>query len=564
MAQETVLVPDIGGSDAAEVVEILVEVGDQVVVDQGLLVLESDKASMEIPSNVEGTVVEIKAAVGDALAEGAAVAVIEVQAGAHASEADAPADSGSADAPNEGAEVKPDEASSQQSDDTSSPASAQQSTESVATTVTEISVPDIGTDEAVDLVELSVAVGDQVEEGDTLVVLETDKASMEVPSTGAGKIVKILVAEGQQVKQGDPLVALEQSGKADGEQQKPSQDPAKDATDAPEPSKSTTAVPSKSPSSSSAPAPASKESAAESAQASVYAGPAVRMLAREFGVPLEKVKGSGPKGRVLKEDLHQYVQRALDAPEGVSGAGIPSIPDIDFASFGHVEVVERSKIDKLTADNMHRNWLNVPHVTQFDDADITELEAFRRSMKPDAEKRGSRLTPLPFLLKACAVALQRHPKINSSLSDGGSTLTYKRYVHIGMAVDTPAGLVVPVLRDVDKKSIWELADEVIELAGKARDRKLKPAEMQGAGFTISSLGGIGGRGFTPIVNAPEVAILGVSRSDTRPVWDGSAFQPRLQLPLALSYDHRVVNGGDAGRFLTELCDLLGDIRKQLL
>jgi pyruvate dehydrogenase E2 component (dihydrolipoamide acetyltransferase) len=313
--------------------------------------------------------------------------------------------------------------------------------------------------------------------------------------------------------------------------------------------------------------PASKEAAAapDSKGKGVYAGPAVRRLAREFGVPLGSVKSSGPRGRILKEDLHQYVSRALAAPgEGSGGAGIPVIPDVDFSAFGPVDVVERSKIDKITATNMQRNWLNVPHVTQFDDADITEMEAFRKSLKAEAEKRGSRLTPLPFLLKACAVALKRNEKINSSLSDGGSTLTYKRYVHIGMAVDTPAGLVVPVIRDVDQKTLWELADEVIELAGKARDRKLKPADMQGGGFTVSSLGSIGGRGFTPIVNAPEVAILGVSRANTQPVWDGQSFQPRLQLPLALSYDHRVVNGGDAGRFLTELCQLLGDIRNLLL
>jgi pyruvate dehydrogenase E2 component (dihydrolipoamide acetyltransferase) len=297
----------------------------------------------------------------------------------------------------------------------------------------------------------------------------------------------------------------------------------------------------------------------------VYAGPAVRRLARELGVALDKVPASGPRGRLLKEDIHQYVQRELAKPaSAAAGAGIPEVPEVDFAAFGPVDVAPRSKIDKLTAANMQRSWLNVPHVTQFDDADITEMEAFRKSLKAEAEQRGTRLTPLPFLLKACAVALKRNEKINASLSDGAQSLSYKRYVHIGMAVDTPAGLVVPVLRDVDKKTLWELAEEVIDLADRARDRKLKPAEMQGAGFTISSLGSIGGRGFTPIVNTPEVAILGVSRAEIRPSWDGSAFQPRLQLPLSLSYDHRVVNGGDAGRFLTELCQLLGDIRKLLL
>ncbi|WOJ93413.1 dihydrolipoyllysine-residue acetyltransferase [Congregibacter variabilis] len=540
MAQETVLVPDIGGSDAAEVVEVLVSPGDSVDVDQGLLVLESDKASMEIPSSVAGTVVEVLAKEGDQLAEGAAVAVIET-AGA-ATEAD------SASSAEKIQEPAPVESAAEDNADASDSAPAESQ-------LIDVIVPDIGTDEAVDLIEVSVSVGDSVAEGDTLVVLETDKASMEVPSTASGVVKALQVEEGQQIKQGDVLLVLEavvaQSGSVDASKSAPAPVAAVSA-----PAASPVEV---------APASQGAVNAPDSSGKGVYAGPAVRRLAREFGVPLESVKSSGPRGRILKEDLHQYVSRALAAPSSsASGAGIPSIPDVDFSAFGPVDVVERSKIDKVTATNMQRSWLNVPHVTQFDDADITEMEAFRKSLKAEAEKRGTRLTPLPFLLKACAVALKHNEKINSSLSDGGSTLTYKRYVHIGMAVDTPAGLVVPVIRDVDQKTLWELADEVIELAGKARDRKLKPADMQGGGFTVSSLGSIGGRGFTPIVNAPEVAILGVSRADTQPVWDGQSFQPRLQLPLALSYDHRVVNGGDAGRFLTELCQLLGDIRKLLL
>jgi pyruvate dehydrogenase E2 component (dihydrolipoamide acetyltransferase) len=269
---------------------------------------------------------------------------------------------------------------------------------------------------------------------------------------------------------------------------------------------------------------------------------------------------------VLKEDLHAFVKRSLASPaaEASSGTGIAPVPEVDFAQFGEIEVNARSKLDKLTASNMLRSWLNVPHVTQFDDADITELEAFRASLKPEAERRGTRLTPMPFILKACAVALRDNPKFRSSLADGGESLVTKQYVHIGMAVDTPAGLVVPVIRDVDKKNVWELAEEVLAMAEKARDRKLKPADMQGGCFTISSLGNIGGTGFTPIVNAPEVAILGVSRADTRPVWDGQAFAPRKLLPLSLSYDHRVINGGDGGRFMTQLVALLGDIRQILM
>lgn len=574
MAQETVLVPDIGGSDAAEVVEVLVSPGDSVDIDQGLLVLESDKASMEIPSTVAGTVTEVLAKDGDQLAEGAAIAVIETSGAA--SEPEAVSAGSVATSKSEGindASAEPSGASPVPADP---PAAVSQSID--------IPVPDIGTDEAVDLIEVSVSVGDSIAEGDTLVVLETDKASMEVPSPASGVVTALRVEEGQQVKQGEVLLVLDAvvestvvsssaSSSASSVASTAASNAAPTAASAAGTASSASTAdsdPASKPAMVSAPAVTEKTSAqgSEADAASgkgVYAGPAVRRLAREFGVPLGAVKSSGPRGRILKEDLHHYVSRALAAPEaGSSGAGIPAIPDVDFAAFGPVDVVERSKIDKITAANMQRSWLNVPHVTQFDDADITEMEVFRKSLKPEAEKRGTRLTPLPFLLKACAVALKRNEKINASLSDGGSTLTFKRYVHIGMAVDTPAGLVVPVIRDVDQKNLWELADEVIELAGKARDRKLKPSDMQGGGFTISSLGSIGGRGFTPIVNAPEVAILGVSRADTQPVWDGSAFQPRLQLPLGLSYDHRVVNGGDAGRFLTELCQLLGDIRKLLL
>ncbi|WOJ96541.1 dihydrolipoyllysine-residue acetyltransferase [Congregibacter brevis] len=554
MAQETVLVPDIGGSDAAEVVEVLVSPGDTVEVDQGLLVLESDKASMEIPSTVAGTVVEVLAKDGDELAEGAAVAVIEV-AGA---EAEAPGAEGST-----GGDESKEPASAEPSEPIVGETKKAEPAPAASQTV-EVPVPDIGTDEPVDLIEVSVSVGDSISEGDTLVVLETDKASMEVPSPATGVVTALKVEEGSQVKEGDVLLLLDAVTAAQSENEaKSSGDSAAQA----KPAAGQESAPAAKSAPASAPTPASETSktVSKSSGNTVYAGPAVRRLAREFGVPLESVKSSGPRGRILKEDLHSYVSKALASQESTNGgAGIPAVPDVDFSAFGPVEVVERSKIDKVTAANMQRSWLNVPHVTQFDDADITEMESFRKSLKGEADKRGTRLTPLPFLLKACAVALKNNEKLNSSLSDGGSTLTFKRYVHIGMAVDTPAGLVVPVIRDVDQKTLWELADEVIELAGKARERKLKPSDMQGGGFTVSSLGSIGGRGFTPIVNAPEVAILGVSRADTQPVWDGQAFQPRLQLPLGLSYDHRVVNGGDAGRFLTELCALLGDIRKLLL
>ncbi len=295
----------------------------------------------------------------------------------------------------------------------------------------------------------------------------------------------------------------------------------------------------------------------------VYAGPAVRKLAREFGIRLGQVEGSGPQGRILKEDLQQFVQKSLrdGATQTTGGVSLPLVPETDFGKFGEIEVTQRSKLDKLTAANMQRSWLNVPHVTQFDEADITDLEEFRAGLKAEAQRRDTRLTPLPFLLKACAVALRDNPRLNSSLARGGEDLVYKKYIHIGMAVDTPAGLMVPVLRDVDRKTIWELAREIAELATKARERKLLPGEMQGGCFTVSSLGNIGGSGFTPIVNTPEVGILGVSKASRKPVWNGDAFTPRTLLPLALSYDHRVVNGGDGGRFLTQLVALLSDIRQ---
>ncbi len=441
-----------------------------------------------------------------------------------------------------------------------------------------VSVPDIGTEEPVDLTEISVAVGDNVAEGDSLVVLESDKASMEVPAPAAGEITAILVEEGTSVREGDPLVRMrsESTGDASAATATPSPaDKDRDVSAAPAPAQSATpaAGGGQEDKSQTQPAPAvqGRRPAADSRGAedarTVYAGPAVRKLARELGVELARITGSGPRGRLLKEDLHAYVQSAMqDRARGAvaGGIGIPAVPEIDFSEFGQVEVVARSKLDRLTAANMHRSWLNVPHVTQFGEADITDLEEFRAGLKSEGEARGVRLTPLPFLLKACAVALREAPKFRASLVNGGEELAIRDYIHIGMAVDTPAGLFVPVIRDVDQKTLWQLAEEVIDMATRARDRKLKPVEMRGGCFTVSSLGNIGGTGFTPIVNTPEVGILGVSQAEVKPLWDGSAFVPRKHLPLCLSYDHRVINGGDAGRFMTHLTGLLGDIRRFLL
>ncbi len=563
MAKQQVTVPDIGGAEGAEVIELLVAVGDEIALDQSLIVLESDKASMEIPSTAAGTLVELLVAEGQELAEGSVVAIIEAAG-------DSPAQQAAPSSVADESEPEPEPEPEPEQEATSEPQAAAHVEAAVASAVSPaqsaeqvVPVPDIGTDEAVELIEVCVKVGDAVAEGDSLVVLESDKASMEVPAPAAGEVLEILVAEGGSVKQGDPLLRLQSVA---GDSIAPAPAPAPAAASAPVPAGqpkpiAKAAVP--------AAAPAKPAAAAPASNKDIYAGPAVRKLAREFGVELGLVTGTGPRGRILKEDLQSFVQNSLKAgpaaaAAAAAGGALPTIPDIDFSAFGEVEITQRSKLDKLTAANMQRNWLNVPHVTQFDEADITELEVFRASLKAEAEQRGTRLTPMPFLLKACAVALRDNPKFCSGLAADGEQLVYKKYIHIGMAVDTPAGLVVPVIRDVDKKTIWELAEEVLLLAGKARDRKLTPAQMQGGCFTISSLGNIGGNGFTPIVNAPEVGILGVSRAAMRPVWDGEVFAPRKMLPLSLSYDHRVINGGDGGRFFARLLTLLADIRQLVM
>ena len=553
MAKQQITVPDIGGAEGAEVIELLVAAGDQIELEQGLLVLESDKASMEIPSTLAGKVLQVLVKVGDELAEGHPIVVVETGDETEAEPEPEPESSPDTAEP-EGESPARETAQGAKAE----PASEQASPDSGAPSEVTVEVPDIGTEDAVDVIELCVKPGDEVAEGDSLVVLESDKASMEVPSPRAGMVIRMLVKEGAAVREGDPLVLLESARDESVEPSSGGDSPAASAESTPvnEAAVQAPATPA---------AATSQPAARDSDDALVYAGPAVRKLARELGVDLAKVTGSGPRERVLKEDVQGFVQRALSgkAPVAAVGAGLPTVPDVDFSAFGAIETVPRTKLDKLTAANMQRSWLNVPHVTQFDDADITDLEAFRKSMKEEAEQRGTRLTPMPFLLKACATALRDNPKFNASVTADGENLVYKHYVHIGMAVDTPVGLMVPVIRDVDRKSIWELAEEVVELAEKARERKLKPAEMQGGCFTISSLGNIGGNGFSPIVNTPEVGILGVSRAAVKPVWDGKAFQPRTLLPLSLSYDHRVINGGDAGRFCTQLVTLLGDIRRLL-
>ena len=559
MTNQTIYVPDIGGAEGAEVVELLVSVGDSVDVEQSLIVLESDKASMEIPASHAGVVVELKMAVGDQLAEGDAILVVEVLGETEVENKSVVA---SSDAPAPDETLVPTEPVVAVSSETKMTSDSEQAVSDVV-----IDVPDIGTDGDVEVVEICVAVGDVLQEGDSIVVLESDKASMEVPAPTAGEVTELLVAEGANVSKGSQLIKLRAAVASSPVAPVAISESTETSAAPTDPSKSnavSNATPGKADGHTASVRPAGPALAETASTADLYVGPAVRKLAREFGADLTLVTGTGPKGRILKEDLQAFVAKQLAAPSPVHrevGGAIPVVADIDFAKFGPVRREERSRIDKVTAANMSKSWLNVPHVTQFDDADITDLEAFRASLKAESERRGSKLSPVPFVIKAVAIALNANPKMKSSLAEQGEALVYKDYCHIGMAVDTPNGLVVPVIRDADKRSIWDLSDEIRTLAAKAKDKKLKPDEMQGAVFTVSSLGNIGGKGFTPIVNTPEVGILGISKASTQPVWGGSEFQPRVMLPVSLSYDHRVVNGGDAGRFLTYLVTLLGDIRQ---
>lgn len=547
---ELIRVPDIGSGEG-EIIELFVKVGDRIEADQSLLTLESDKASMEIPAPKAGIVKELKVKLGDRLKEGDELLVLEAEGAAD----------GAPEAP--AAEQKPAQA------EAVAPAPAAEAAPApaaapAAASVQDIHVPDIGSSGKAKIIEVLVKAGDTVEADQSLITLESDKASMEIPSPAAGVVKEVIAKLDDEVGTGDLILKLEIAGAAPA----PAQAPAAAA-----PAK-TEAAPAAAPAAAApaaaAPAPAATAPAAGS-NAKVHAGPAVRQLAREFGVELGAVAATGPHGRILKEDVQVYVkammQKAKEAPAAAGatgGAGIPPIPVVDFSKFGEVEEVAMTRLMQVGAANLHRSWLNVPHVTQFDSADITELEAFRVAQKAVAEKAGVKLTVLPLLLKACAFLLKELPDFNSSLAPSGKAVIRKKYVHIGFAVDTPDGLLVPVIKNVDQKSLLQLAAEAAALAEKARTKKLSADEMQGACFTISSLGHIGGTGFTPIVNAPEVAILGVSKATMQPVWDGKAFQPKLMLPLSLSYDHRVINGAAAARFTKRLGDVLGDIRTMLL
>ncbi|ASI21960.1 TPA: pyruvate dehydrogenase complex dihydrolipoyllysine-residue acetyltransferase [Aeromonas salmonicida] len=521
-ARKDVHVPDIG-DDEVDVTEIMVAVGDMVEADQSIIAVEGDKASMEVPAPFAGRVVEIKVAAGAKVATGSLVMVFEVAGAAPAAFA----------APVETA--------------------ASVAAAPVAAAAKEVNVPDIGGDE-VEVTEIMVAVGDKVEADQSLIAVEGDKASMEVPAPFAGIVKEIKVKAGDKVSTGSLIMVFEVAGAA----------PAAAAPVAAAPVAA-------------APAPVAQAAAASDFVANdayVHAAPAVRRLAREFGINLAKVKASGRKGRIVKEDVQAYVKdavkRAESAPAAGTGTGngmsVLPWPKVDFSKFGPVEELELTRIQKISGPALHRNWAMIPHVTQFDEADTTDLEAFRKEQNAMLEKQKSdvKITPLVFILKAAAKALEAHPRFCSALSEDGSKLIMKKYIHIGVAVDTPGGLVVPVVRDVNKKGIYELSRDLAEISKKARAGKLTAADMQGGCFTISSLGGIGGTSFTPIVNAPEVAILGVSKSEMKPKWNGKEFVPRLMLPLALSYDHRVIDGADGARFVTTLSGVLSDIRRLVL
>ena len=554
MATSNMMIPDLGGAENVEVIEICVAVGDVVSEGDSIIVVETDKASMEIPASNAGTIKNIVLKEGDTCSQGDVM--VEVEAADVLGEAAVVSDAVLTPEVEAQAEIKVEV-------EAVDGGMSNVVVESVVETSERFAlVPDLGGAADVEVIEVSVKVGDELAEGDSLVVLETDKASMEIPVAFAGSVLEIKVAEGDKVNVGDTIAVLMSKAEALVEPSEVVLQVAVEPEVLVAPLVQAKQAVAANPAPAQAQASVAPDGVAVVANSAAHAGPAVRMLARELGVDLAQVASTGPRDRVLKEDIQAFVKQKLQQPAAPSmqGQGIAQPPEIDFSQFGAIDRVKMSKIKRITAQNMTRSWLNVPHVTQFDHADITELEVFRKGLKAEAEQRGTKVTPLPFMLKACAMALLEYPQFNVSLDNDGEHIVEKHYVNIGVAVDTPSGLMVPVIRDVDKKSIWQLSEEVIAMGAKAKAKKLLPADMQGGCFTISSLGSIGGTAFTPIVNTPEVAILGVSKAEMQPRWNGVEFEPRLMMPLSLSYDHRAVNGADAARFTQYLGKLLGDIR----
>ena len=552
MTIKKITVPDLGEATEVEVIELLVSVGKKVQENESLLVLESDKAAMEIPAPMSGIVKEISVNLGDQVTTGVEILTLEID---------------------NGGGIISEESSDRSVSDETKIAETQEANQTEdksnsslnETTSITIEVPDLGTEDEVDVIELHVKVGDRVNADDSLLTVESDKAAMEVPSPSSGEIEKLLVKVGDKVKTGAKIalfkVEVRKNNELNAEKERVGNDLEEENTTV-DPSDSEKVL-EDSPAESLLPQGDNKEFIAPSPQTGVYAGPAVRKLARELGVDLNIVQGSGAKNRIVKEDIQGFVKRRLSGIES-SGSVNFGVPDLDFSQFGQIEERKRSKLEKVTALNMSRSWSSVPHVAQFNEADVTDLEKFISEIKTEAEKKKIKLTYLPFLLKACAKTLAEYPKFNVSLHSSGEYVIQKKYCHIGIAVATEAGLLVPVVRDVNKKSIWDLASEVLELTSKAKERKLGIEDMQGGCFSISSLGALGGTGFIPIVNSPEVGILGVAKTEVKPVFIDGEFKPRKMMPFTLSYDHRAVNGVDGGLFATYLTKVLKDVRHLIL
>ena len=535
-------VPDIGGHENVDIIAVEVKAGDTIAVDDTLITLETDKATMDVPATDAGVVKEVKVKVGDKISEGGVILLVETDgAGAAAAPAAAPAPA-------------------------EQPAAAPvQAAPAAGGATVQVVVPDIGGHSDVDVIAVEIKVGDSVAEDQTLITLETDKATMDVPCTAAGTVTAVHVKVGDKVSEGSLIIDVAASGAAAAAPVQAA--PAPQAA-APAPVQTAAPAPAAAPAPSAPVAAFGNTPINEAGFAKAHAGPSARKLARELGVDLSLVKGSGAKGRITKDDIKAFVKSAMQGGAGKPAAAGASLgggldllpwPKVDFAKFGEIEVKELSRIKKISGQNLSRNWVVIPHVTVHDEADMTELEEFRKQLNKEWEREGVKLSPLAFIIKASVAALKAFPEFNSSLD--GDNLVLKKYFHIGFAADTPNGLVVPVIKDVDKKGLKEISQELTELSKKAREGKLKPQEMQGACFTISSLGGIGGTGFTPIVNAPEVAILGVCKSQMKPVWNGSTFEPRLMCPLSLSFDHRVIDGAAGMRFTVFLAKLLQDFRR---